>query len=72
LLKEGYAIIGGQAITSLTSRNIVFPSYGYDEDELPDPKGRFGTVLVYNFYADAVRMAGLTDKEKVERVLDDI
>lgn len=30
LLKDGYAVIGGQASTELSSRWFIYPSYGYE------------------------------------------
>lgn len=67
LVKPGYAFIGGQAYTDLGSRNLVFPSYGYEEGP-----SNAGTVLSYNFYQDGVRMLGLSESERTERVLTDL
>ena len=51
----------------MVSRNFVFPSYGYENGP-----NNFGTILAYNYDTDALRIAGLTDEEKVERVLTDL
>lgn len=70
-----FAFVGGQVVTNLSSRNLVFPCYGYrdipkkndlDQEEKP------GTVLNYNFYQDGIRFIGLTEEERTQRTLSDL
>lgn len=62
-----FAVIGGAAKTDLPSRQVVFPSYGYEAG----PKAP-GTVLIYNFMTDAVGFGGMSKELIVQQALDDM
>jgi len=75
IMQDYFAFIGGQVVSNLSSRNLVFPCYGYrdipkqsdlDKEEKP------GTVLCYNFYQDGMRFIGLSEAERTQRVLSDL
>jgi len=61
------AFIGGQLYTDLTSRWVVFPSYGYENGPAQP-----GTILVYSWQSDAALWQSLDDNTKQEIALSDL
>ncbi|KAJ8514294.1 hypothetical protein ONZ45_g8157 [Pleurotus djamor] len=56
---------GGQSITDLSSRWVVYPSNGIGEQ---GP----GVLLMYSWMTDALAWLPLTRREQIERALDDL
>ena len=56
---------GGQSITDLPSRWIVYPSYGIGDS------GK-GILLIYNWMTDADRLLSITKEVRVKQFLDDL
>lgn len=67
LMNKGYAVIGGQAYSDLTSRFLVFPSYGYEKGS-----HNHGAILSYCFFKDASFFTGLPPEERIATVLGDL
>lgn len=67
IIDPKYCVIGGQLGTDLSSRGVIYPSYGFRKGD-PDQ----GTILIYNWGNDAVRWTGMSEQDRVYRAITDL